>query len=95
MNEDKTRELAKQADLDWHKHWNDDETNKLKVFSELIEQHCTLELIKHQNIDHQSNDQHEININTLIDFYEKRIQHLELMIEKSFETIRILFTKLK
>ena len=90
MNEDKTRELAKQAGFDWHKHWNDDETNKLEVFSELIEQHIISELIKQQ-----TNDQHQINTNTLIDFYEKRIQHLELMIEKSFETIRILFTKLK
>jgi hypothetical protein len=46
MNEDKTRELAKQADLDWHKFWTDDETNKLEVFSELIEQHIISELIK-------------------------------------------------
>lgn len=35
MNE-RIRELAKQANLDWHKHWNDDESNRLEKFAELI-----------------------------------------------------------
>jgi hypothetical protein len=35
MNE-RIRELSKDADLDWHKHWNDDETNRLEKFAELI-----------------------------------------------------------
>jgi len=39
MNE-QIRELAKQADLDWHKHWNDDESNRLEKFAKLIVQEC-------------------------------------------------------
>ena len=35
MNE-RIRELAKESDLDWHKHWNDDESNRLEKFAELI-----------------------------------------------------------
>ena len=30
------KDLAKQAGIDWHKHWNDDETNKLDVFAKLV-----------------------------------------------------------
>ena len=39
MNE-RIRELAKESDLDWHKHWNDDESNRLKKFAELIVREC-------------------------------------------------------
>jgi len=39
MNE-RIRELSKDADLDWHKHWNDDETNRLQQFAELIVEEC-------------------------------------------------------
>jgi len=39
MNE-RIRELAKDADLDWHKHWNDDESNRLEKFAELIVREC-------------------------------------------------------
>ena len=39
MNE-RIRELSKDADLDWHKHWNDDETNRLQQFAELIVREC-------------------------------------------------------
>jgi hypothetical protein len=39
MNE-RIRELSKDADLDWHKHWNDDETNRLEKFAELIVREC-------------------------------------------------------
>lgn len=35
MNE-RIRELAKESDLDWHKHWNDDESNRVEKFAELI-----------------------------------------------------------
>lgn len=35
MNE-RLKEIAQQADLDWHKHWNDDESNRLELFAELI-----------------------------------------------------------
>ena len=34
------RELAKDSDLDWHKHWNDDESNRLQKFAELIVKEC-------------------------------------------------------
>lgn len=40
MNTKRIRELAKQADLDWHKHWNDDENNKLEKFAKLIVREC-------------------------------------------------------
>ena len=39
MNE-RIRELAKDCDLDWHKHWNDDESNRLEKFADLIVQEC-------------------------------------------------------
>ena len=39
MNE-RIRELAKDSDLDWHKHWNDDESNRLQKFAELIIKEC-------------------------------------------------------
>jgi hypothetical protein len=35
MNE-RIRELAKQAGLDWHKHWNDEEGNRLEKFAALV-----------------------------------------------------------
>lgn len=41
MNE-RIRELSKDADLDWHKHWNDDETNRLEKFAQLIVQECVI-----------------------------------------------------
>ena len=41
MNE-KIREFAKDADLDWHKHWNDDESNRLQNFAELIIRECSV-----------------------------------------------------
>jgi hypothetical protein len=36
MSTERIKELAEQADLDWHKHWNDDESNKLEKFAGLI-----------------------------------------------------------
>ena len=39
MNQ-RIRELAKESDLDWHKHWNDDESNRLEKFAELIVREC-------------------------------------------------------
>ena len=32
------RDLAKDCDLDWHRHWNDDNSNRLEKFAELIKQ---------------------------------------------------------
>ena len=40
MNTARIRELAKEADLDWHKHWNDDESNRLEKFAKLIVKEC-------------------------------------------------------
>jgi hypothetical protein len=37
MNE-RIRDLAKDCDLDWHRHWNDDNSNRLEKFAELIKQ---------------------------------------------------------
>ena len=39
MNE-RIRELAKESDLDWHRHWNDDESNRLEKFAELLVREC-------------------------------------------------------
>lgn len=36
---DLIREFAKDADLDWHRHWND-ETNTLENFANLIIEKC-------------------------------------------------------
>jgi hypothetical protein len=35
MKEDIIR-MAREADIDWHKHWNDDESNRLEVFAALV-----------------------------------------------------------
>jgi hypothetical protein len=37
MNRDNITLLAREADIDWHKHWNDDESNRLEVFANRIE----------------------------------------------------------
>jgi hypothetical protein len=39
MNE-QIRELAKDADIDWHRYWNDDGSNRLQIFAELIVRKC-------------------------------------------------------
>jgi hypothetical protein len=39
MNE-RIKELARQAALDWHKFWNDDESNRMEKFAELIVREC-------------------------------------------------------
>jgi hypothetical protein len=37
---DVIREFAKDSDLDWHVHWNDDESNRLERFADLIIKEC-------------------------------------------------------
>ena len=40
---DVIREFAKDSDLDWHRHWNDDEMasiNRLERFADLIIKEC-------------------------------------------------------
>jgi len=59
MNE-RIRELAKDADLDWHKHWNDDESNRLEKFAELIVRECMIcgdNLAKHYINTHPEKEQ--------------------------------------
>jgi MoaA/NifB/PqqE/SkfB family radical SAM enzyme len=29
-------EMAREAGIDWHRHWNDDESNRLEAFADLI-----------------------------------------------------------
>ena len=36
MTRDDIREIARVADIDWHRNWNDDGTNKLEVFAALV-----------------------------------------------------------
>jgi MoaA/NifB/PqqE/SkfB family radical SAM enzyme len=28
--------MAREAGIDWHRHWNDDESNRLEAFAELV-----------------------------------------------------------
>jgi hypothetical protein len=37
MNRDDIIRMAREADLDWHKHWGDDKSNRLKRFAALVE----------------------------------------------------------
>lgn len=39
MNE-RIRELAKDAELDWHTHWHNDDSNRLAEFAESIVREC-------------------------------------------------------
>jgi hypothetical protein len=36
MNREDIIRMAREADIDWHKHWNDDESNRLEVFAALV-----------------------------------------------------------
>jgi len=36
MTTERIKELAKQAGLDWHEHWNDEEGNRLEKFAALV-----------------------------------------------------------
>jgi hypothetical protein len=36
MTRDDIIRMAREADIDWHKHWNDDETNRLELFAALV-----------------------------------------------------------
>ena len=29
-------EMAREAGIDWHRHWNDDESNRLEQFAEIV-----------------------------------------------------------
>ena len=40
MNREKIREFVRDSGLDWHRHWNDDESNQLENFAELIVREC-------------------------------------------------------
>jgi len=39
MTQDEIIEMARQADIDHHKLWNDDGTNRLEAFAKLVAQH--------------------------------------------------------
>lgn len=39
-------DMAREADIDWHRHWNDDETNRLEIFAQLVEQRQREEFAK-------------------------------------------------
>lgn len=36
MTRDDVIRMAREADIDWHKHWNDDESNRLERFAALV-----------------------------------------------------------
>ena len=41
-------DMAREVGIDWHKHWNDDESNRLEQFAELVradERNATLDEI--------------------------------------------------
>ena len=39
MTQDEIIEMAREADIDHHKLWNDDGTNRLEAFAKLVAQH--------------------------------------------------------
>ena len=39
MTQDEIIEMARQADIDHHRLWNDDGTNRLEAFAKLVAQH--------------------------------------------------------
>jgi len=36
MSRDDIIRMAREADIDWHRHWNDDESNRLERFAALV-----------------------------------------------------------
>jgi hypothetical protein len=36
MKQEDIIRMAREADIDWHRHWNDDESNRLKAFAALV-----------------------------------------------------------
>ncbi len=36
VNREDIIRMAREADLDWHKHWDDDESNRLESFAALV-----------------------------------------------------------
>ena len=36
MNREDIIRMAREADLDWHKHWDDDESNRLERFAAIV-----------------------------------------------------------
>ncbi len=36
MTRDEIIRMAREADIDWHRHWNDDESNRLERFAALV-----------------------------------------------------------
>jgi hypothetical protein len=39
MDREQIIEWSREADIDWHKHWNDDESNRLEAFAKLVAAH--------------------------------------------------------
>jgi hypothetical protein len=39
MDREQIIEWSLEADIDWHKHWNDDESNRLEAFAKLVAVH--------------------------------------------------------
>ncbi len=36
MTQEDMIRMAREADIDWHRHWNDDESNRLERFAALV-----------------------------------------------------------
>ena len=36
MKQEDIIRMAREADIDWHRHWNDDESNRLEAFAALV-----------------------------------------------------------
>jgi hypothetical protein len=36
MTQEDIIRMAREADIDWHRHWNDDESNRLERFAALV-----------------------------------------------------------
>ena len=44
MTQDEIIEMARQADIDHHKLWNDDGTNRLEAFAKLVAKHTLMNI---------------------------------------------------
>jgi hypothetical protein len=40
MDREQIIEWSREADIDWHKHWNDDESNRLEAFAKRVAKHA-------------------------------------------------------
>jgi hypothetical protein len=50
MNKEDIIRMAREADIDWHRHWNDDESNRLERFAALVAAAAQKDAARYQHI---------------------------------------------